>query len=84
MSQKPVDTIWQEIVAVLEHKLQFGFLEQAKSISKVELNGGELTLHVNSDEAFDYFSAEVNQQRLIIQGRPVIQLQSVSVIRTDD
>ena len=83
MTETHAKEIWQQIVKILEEKLQFGFLEQEKSVVNVEFDGAELTLTVASDEAFDFFNAEINQQRLIIVSRPVISLDKVLVKKVD-
>lgn len=74
---------WEKILLLLEDKLQMGLLEQTRAVVDVNLEGAELTLFVASDESFDYFSSEVNQQRLIIMSRPVISLEKIRVKRRD-
>ncbi len=74
---------WEKILLLLEDKLQMGLLEQTRAVVDVNLEGAELTLFVASDESFDYFSSEVNQQRLIIMSRPVISLERIRVKRRD-
>ena len=74
---------WEQILLLLEDKLQMGLLEQTRAVVDVNLEGAELTLFVASDESFDYFSSEVNQQRLIIMSRPVISLEKIRVKRRD-
>jgi hypothetical protein len=70
---------WAQILATLEDKLQFGFLEQARAVADVRFNGGEVTLLVSSEEALEFFRADVNQQRLMIVSRPVIRINSIIV-----
>ncbi|OVE79860.1 hypothetical protein BVY02_02105 [bacterium J17] len=71
--------VWQRIVSILDDQLQYGFLEQAKSVVDVQLEGSELKLCVSSDEALEFFAADVNQQRLLIISRPVVSLDKISV-----
>ncbi len=71
--------LWQRIVQSLEEKLQFGFLEQGRSVVAVRFNGGHLTLVVSDSDAADFFQADVNQQRLIIVSRPIVSIEKISV-----
>ena len=71
--------LWTRIIERLEDKLQYGALEQVKAVKEVKLEGSELQLVVDTEEAQAYFSADVNQQRLIILARPEVTLESVSV-----
>lgn len=75
--------IWEQIVAVLDEKLQYGLLEQAKSVVRVVVEGEEMRLHVGSAEAFDFFNSHINQQRLMIISRPVIYLEKIVVIKAE-
>lgn len=77
MSQS--DLTWRKILDILEEKLQMGLLEQARSVREVHFEGGELQLVVGSPEAMEFFSSEVNQQRLSIISRPVARIDRVSV-----
>ena len=71
--------VWQRIVSILDEQLQYGFLEQAKSVVDVRLEGSELQLSVSSTEALEFFAADINQQRLLIISRPVVSLDKISV-----
>ena len=83
MTDSRAHEAWQQILSILDEKLQYGLLEQARSVVDVRLEGSELTLVVASEEAERFFSAEVNQQRLIIQSRPKISLSAVKVERAN-
>lgn len=72
---------WQQIIALFEDKLQYGFLKQAESVVDIKLAGSELVLFVTDSEALDYFRSPVNQLRLMILSRPVVSLESVVVHR---
>lgn len=75
--------LWQKILNRLEERLQYGALEQAKAVVDVALDGNELLLTVNTEEAEAHFEAEINQQRIIILARPEITLESIRVVITD-
>lgn len=77
MHAPSADEIWKHITALLDEQLQYGYLEQAKAVTEVQLVGGELVLSVKTPEARDFFSAHINQQRLIILSRSKFQLESV-------
>ena len=79
MSDEQALDAWQKIVSVLDEKLQYGFLEQVKSVVHVAIEGEELLLKVNSEEALDFFRADINQQRLFIVSRPIVSLSKISV-----
>jgi hypothetical protein len=81
MNDQNTAAAWEQIVEILHEKLQYGLIEQLKSVSDVNIASHELTLTVNTDEAIDYFSAEINQQRLIILARPVLNLAKVLVVK---
>lgn len=70
---------WQKILSVLDEKMQFGFLEKAKDVSDVKIEGSEFFIFVNSKEALEFFKAELNQQRLFIVSRPFVSLQKINV-----
>ena len=82
MTDSRAHEVWKQILSILDEKLQYGLLEQAKSVVDIRLEGEELTLIVSGDEAERFFSAEVNQQRLIIQSRPKISLGKIRVERS--
>lgn len=83
MTDSRAHDIWKQILAILDEKLQYAMLEQAKNVVDVRLEGSELTLVVSGEEARQFFSAEVNQQRLTIVSRPVISLSKVTVATSD-
>ena len=70
---------WPKIVEQIEEKLQLGLLEQVRAVIEASFTGGELALAVATTEAYEFFGAHVNQQRLIILARPVITIDRVSV-----
>lgn len=72
--------VWNQIVNLLDEKLQYALLEQMKAVKVVKLGAGELNLVVTTTEAYDFFSAHINQQRLIILSRPVAAIEKVSVV----
>lgn len=71
--------LWDKLLRILEEKLQYGMVEQTRSVTSVNLEGAQLILTVNSNEALQFFQAETNQQRLIIMARPMIRLESIKV-----
>ena len=83
MTDRRAEDIWRRITAVLEEKLQYAFLDYLRTVVSVKLEGNELWLGVCGQESFEFFSAAVNQQRLIIMARPVISLEKLIVRKTD-
>ena len=83
MTDRRAHDVWQKILAVLEEKLQYGFLEQAKAVVDVKCEGTELTLFVSNEDAFRFFSAEINQQRLFIVSRPIAPIDKFQIVKTD-
>ena len=75
--------IWQRITSLLEDKLQYGIIDQAKSVVRVSLIGNGLKLYVSSDESAEFFSSEVNQQRLSILARSIFNIETIEVERVD-
>ncbi len=69
---------WDKIVELLHDKMQYGFLEQVKTVVQVQIEGSELQLTVTTPEARDFFNSSVNQHRLALLVRPVITLEKVS------
>ena len=84
MTEQQVKEIWDKILEMLADKLQFGFLEQAGSIASTKIRGNELILTVASEEAKAFFNSEVNQQRLILLTRPLINLETVTAVMVDE
>ncbi|MBP9838575.1 MAG: hypothetical protein KBC84_07650 [Proteobacteria bacterium] len=83
MSNQPAHEIWKKVLAVLDEKMQFGFLEMAKEVVDIKISGSEITLFVTNSEAEVYFNSEVNQQRIFIVSRPIHPLSKVCVIVTE-
>ena len=81
-TQEDLET-WTSIKAILEEQLQYGFLEQAKAVVDVSFTGGEFVLTVTTEEAAEFFSADVNQQRLMIVSRPVTSIESIVVKKVE-
>jgi len=79
MSDSESRELWRGIIKALEEKLQFGFLEQERSVVDVRFDGGELTLVVSDKDAADFFNAEVNQQRLMIVSRSIVSIEKIVV-----
>ncbi len=75
---------WEKILAVLDEKMQFGFLEKAKGIVDVKIEGTELFISVNNKDALEFFKADLNQQRLFIVSRPFVSLQKINVSLVED
>lgn len=61
--------IWNKILEVLDEKLQYAFLNQARSVKDVRFEGSELVLVVSSPESVAFLNADLNQQRLMIISR---------------
>jgi hypothetical protein len=70
---------WDKILAVFEDKLQLNFVQQAKLVSGVQIEGSTLELEVTTGEALEFFSSPINQQRLIIMSRGVAPIEHVAV-----
>lgn len=83
MADNAAHEVWKKILVVLDEKMQFAFLEQARSVVDVRLNGPELTLVLGSDESYRFFSSEVNQQRLIIVSRGIHPLQTFRIEKVE-
>jgi hypothetical protein len=79
MIKDDAQTVWQSIVSVLEDKMQFGFLEQVQYVVSVSLESDTLVLGVTTEEALDFFRADVNQQRLFIVSRPISTISNIKV-----
>ena len=79
MTDQIASQAWQKILSVLDEKMQFGFLEKAKDVTDVRIEGSELFIFVSSKEAQEFFKAELNQQRLFIVSRPFVSLQKINV-----
>lgn len=75
--------LWRRIVEVFDEKLQYGFLDKVSSVVEVKVEGSEIHISVSSNEAFEFFRSEVNQQRLIILSRSIVSLDKVVVHRVD-
>ncbi len=83
MTDPAVTKIWKQILEAFEDKLQYSFLEQARAVVDIKIEGDELTLLVTTDEAERFFNGEVNRQRLIILSRPFFPLEKVVAKRVD-
>jgi hypothetical protein len=79
MEDKLKSAVWDSILAVLEDKLQMGLLLQARAVSAVRVEGNELVLTCPTPETREFFSAHVNQQRLIILSRQVASFEKIRV-----
>ncbi len=79
MTKADAQAVWKSIVAVLEEKMQFGFLEQVQYVVSVSLEAHTLTLGVTTEDALDFFRADVNQQRLFIVSRPITTISNIEV-----
>ena len=78
MADERASHTWNQILEVLDKKLQLALLEQARMVVDVELHGPELLLYVCNPEAQDFFNSDVNQQRMILQVRSVISLDKIT------
>lgn len=76
---KPFLPEWGKVLEIIDEKLQYGLLEQTRAVVGAEMCGSVLELSVATDEAFQFFSSPVNQQRLIIISRPVLSIGTVVV-----
>ena len=54
---------------MLDEKLQYAFLNQARSVRDVRFEGSELVLVVSSPDSVTFLSSDLNQQRLMIISR---------------
>ncbi len=80
-STKSPRDVWAAILAEIDEKMQFGLLQQARTVLDIQIDGEELVLLVDSDEPEQFFSQSTNQQRLLIMARAVIDLRHVTVKR---
>lgn len=69
--------LWDQILVVLDEKMQYALLTEAKNIVNVALEGNDLLLTACTEDGAEFFNSEVNGQRLILQVRSVINLDSV-------
>ncbi len=83
MTSDKASQIWKDLLGAFEEKLQYSILEQAKSVVDVGLEGSELVLMVATNEAFDFFNAQVNEQRIIIFSRPITHLEKITAVKVD-
>lgn len=83
MTDARASEIWQRILALLEDKLQYGIVDQARSIVRVTLLGNGLKFFVSTDEAAEFFRSEVNQQRLAILSRSIFAIETIEVEKVD-
>lgn len=77
--QTTAPDLWKKILDLLEEKLQMGLLQQARAVSTARIEGDDLILSVTTPEAKEFFSAHVNQQRLLILARPIANFERVIV-----
>lgn len=78
MKTSESEIIWGKILEALEDKLQYGLLEQARHVVLARVEGEELHLTVNTEEAAEFFRAHVNQQRLILLSRGIINIEKIT------
>jgi hypothetical protein len=71
--------LWKRVLELLEEKLQMGLLQQARAVKEARVEGNDLILTTSTPEAREFFSAHVNQQRLIILARPIASFERVIV-----
>ena len=69
MKDTRAQEIWNKILEVLDEKLQYAFLNQARSVRDVRFEGSELVLVVSSPESVAFLNSDLNQQRLMIISR---------------
>lgn len=84
MAYQTASSVWEKILEILDEKLQYGLLEQARSVADVRFEGGELALSVVTSEAEEFFNSHINQQRLIIMARAIVPIERVSVTRAPE
>ena len=78
MKQPDSDTLWEKVLEALEDKLQFGILEQARCVVRAQIQGNELKLTCSNPEAAEFFSAHINQQRLMLITRGIAHIDKIS------
>jgi len=79
MQKGPEINLWEKVLDLLEDKLQMGLLQQARAVKSARVEGHDLVLTVSSAESKEFFSAHVNQQRLLILARPIASFERVVV-----
>ena len=57
-----------------------GFLEHARAVGRVSIEGTHLTLFVHTTEAKEFFESEVNKSRLEIVSRSICALEQITVL----
>lgn len=82
MQNEPAELLWTKILELLEEKLQMGLLQQARAVRSARTDGHDLVLSVSTPEAKEFFSAHVNQQRLLILARPIANFERIRVEET--
>lgn len=83
MTKQNDTAVWARILLLMEEKMQFGFLEQARFVLKAEFENGHAILTVCSDDAREFFNSQVNQQRLIIVSRPVVSIERFTILQVE-
>jgi hypothetical protein len=84
MSSEDTECVpWTKVVQSLEDKLQFGFLEKARQVTRAEIKGSTLVLYVSDPDIAEFFQADVNQQRLMIFSRDVVAIEEIEVTLID-
>ena len=83
MTDSKSTEVWRRIVEIFDEKLQYGFLDKVGAVVQVKVEGSEIHIFVSSEDAYEFFNSEVNQQRLIIFSRTVISLDKVVVHRVN-
>lgn len=83
MTQSESKELWNKVIAVLEDQLQYGFLEQARSVINTQLEDATLILEVDDQDAFEFFSSAINQQRILIVSRQISEIKAVRVNKVE-
>lgn len=84
MTQSESKELWNKVIAVLEDQLQYGFLEQARSVTNTHLQDATLILEVDDQDAFEFFSSAINQQRILIVSRQISEIKAVQVNKVEE
>ncbi|MBL7661606.1 hypothetical protein JNK13_02525 [bacterium] len=71
--------LWDKICAECESKMQFGFLEHARSVTRADALNGVLKIECSAQAAYDFFTKPANQQWIKIVARQFEDLLRIEV-----
>ena len=68
--------LWEKIIEALEDTLQFGFLEEARYVSAIRVEGNALVVSIpptsaEAERAFHFLAKPENSQRILILAKRI-------------